>query len=146
MLRFLSSLLLASASACLFAQAPTAPAPILPAQMQWQGNPTIPGAETLWVIGSATASGIYAQRVKLPAGGMIPPHVHTDERFSVVLAGTIYVGFGETFVESDVVAVPAGALYIAPAGVPHYVWAKDGPAEYQESGVGPTGTTFTTPP
>ena len=142
MLRFIPVLLFAGISSAASAQQ-AAPLPILPEQMQWQGSPTMAGAQSLWVIGGAAASGIYAQRVKLAAGAMIPPHVHTDERFSVVLSGTIYVGFGDTVDETQVVAVPAGALYVAPAGVPHYVWAKDGAAEYQESGVGPTGTTFT---
>ncbi len=124
------------------AQAPAAPTPILPQDLKWQASPTLPGAESVWVIGAADRQGIYAQRVKLAEGAMISPHVHSDERFSVVLAGTIYVGFGEQFAETQVVAIPAGGVYIAPAGVAHYVWAKVGAAEYQESGIGPTGTTF----
>jgi quercetin dioxygenase-like cupin family protein len=75
-------------------------------------------------------------------GGKIPPHTHPDERNSTVLSGTIYLGFGDTFDESNVVAIPTGAVYATPANVPHYVWAKDGDAIYQESGVGPTGTSF----
>ncbi len=59
-----------------------------------------------------------------------------------MLEGTIYVGFGEKFDENNVVAVPTGGVYVAPAGVPHYIWAKDGPALYQEGGMGPTGATF----
>jgi len=39
-----------------------------------------------------------------------------------------------------VIAVPTGAVYVAPANVSHYIWAKDGNVEYQETGVGPTGT------
>ncbi len=61
-----------------------------------------------------------------------------------MLAGTLYVGFGETFDETKVVTIPTGAVYVAPANVPHYVWAKDGEAMYQEAGVGPTGTSFIT--
>jgi hypothetical protein len=59
-----------------------------------------------------------------------------------VLAGTLYVGFGENFDESRVVAIPAGAVYVTPANISHYVWAKEGDAIYQEAGVGPTGTSF----
>jgi hypothetical protein len=29
-------------------------------------------------------------------------------------------------------------VYVAPQGVPHYVYAKDGDVVYQEAGVGPT--------
>jgi len=130
-------LLLAVASSIASAQTP-----VVPADQQWQQSPTMPGAQSLFVLGAANAAGIYAQRVKLAKGALIPPHTHSDERFSVVLSGTIYVGFTETFDESAAVAIPAGALYVAPAGVPHFVWAKDGDAEYQESGVGPTATAF----
>ena len=44
------------------------------------------------------------------------------------------------FDESKVVAIPAGGVYVAPANVAHYVWARDGEAIYQEAGVGPTAT------
>jgi quercetin dioxygenase-like cupin family protein len=124
------------------AMAQTAPQPVLPDAVQWQGNPAAPGLMAAWFIGGPGKPGLYAQRVRLAAGGRIPPHTHPDERVSVVLQGTIYVGFGETFDESKVVAITTGAVYIAPAGVPHYVWAKDGDAMYQETGPGPTGTTM----
>ncbi|MES2626548.1 MAG: cupin domain-containing protein, partial [Pseudomonadota bacterium] len=142
MLRLIKVLSLAVISSTLLAQEAAAPVPILPGDLKFQGSPALPGAESVWVIGGADKEGIYAQRVKLAKGAVINPHVHSDERFSVVLSGTIYVGFGEKLDETNVVAIPAGGVYIAPAGVPHYVWAKDGPAEYQESGVGPTKTTF----
>ena len=48
-----------------------------------------------------------------------------------MLSGTLYVGFGEQFDESTLVAVPAGAVYVAPAGVPHFLMAKDGEVIYQ---------------
>jgi quercetin dioxygenase-like cupin family protein len=143
MSRFITGLLFAGIASIGLAQDAAVPVPILPGSLQWQASPTLPGAESVWVIGAADRQGIYAQRVRLAQGAMIVPHVHSDERFSVVLTGTIYVGFGEKFDESQVVAIPTGSIYIAPAGVPHYVWAKDGAAEYQESGVGPTTTTFT---
>jgi quercetin dioxygenase-like cupin family protein len=133
-------------TACLFttlahgAFAQTKPAPILPEQLQWAG--AAGGAQNVMVVGAADKAGLYQQRVRMPAGAKIQPHTHPDERISVVLEGTIYVGFGDSFDESKVVAIPTGAVYVAPAGVPHYVWAKDGAALYQEGGMGPTGATF----
>ena len=141
MTRFIYALILAGATSVVVAQQ-AAPNPILPTDLKWSGSPTVKGAESVWVIGAADQAGIYAQRVRLAPGAIINPHVHSDERFSVVLSGTIYVGFGTEVDETKVVAVPTGGVYIAPAGVAHYVWAKDGAAEYQESGVGPTSTTF----
>ena len=118
------------------------PTPILPSTVKWSPSTATPGLESAWFVGAPEKQGIYAQRVRLPAGAKIAPHTHPDERFSVVLSGTIYVGFGEVFDEQSVAAIPAGGMYIAPAGVPHYVWAKDGDATYQESGIGPTAVNF----
>jgi quercetin dioxygenase-like cupin family protein len=116
------------------------PAPILPSELHWQSPPNNPAVRGAWVVGAETEAGPYLFRVQLAAGARIPPHRHPDERSTTVLGGTLYVGFGDVFDESKVVAVPTGAVYVAPAGTPHYVWAKAGDAVYQEAGVGPTGT------
>jgi quercetin dioxygenase-like cupin family protein len=137
----LAGLLAGTTTGAALAQQGT-PAPILPDAARWQANPAVPGAESTWMLGAADQAGLYAQRVKLAHDAKIAPHTHSDERFSVVLEGSIFVGFGETFDPENVVEVPQGAIYVAPAGVPHYVWAKDGAAMYQESGMGPTGTRF----
>lgn len=117
-----------------------APAPVLPDSLRWEGPPNLPALKAAWVLGAEQKPGPYILRVRLAANARIPPHTHPDERSITVLSGTIYVGFGKTFDESKVVAVPTGAVYVAPANVPHYVWAKGGGAEYQEAGVGPTAT------
>ena len=117
-------------------------APVLPESIRWVSPPNLSGVQAAWVLGAEQKPGPYILRVKLATGARIPPHTHPDDRNSTVLTGTIYVGFGETFDEAKAVAVPAGAVYVAPANVAHYVWAKDGDAMYQEAGVGPTGTAF----
>jgi len=116
------------------------PEPIGPESRPWFSPPQIPGLRAAWLLGSEAGSGPYVLRVQLAAGVRIPPHTHPDTRHSTVLRGKLYVGFGERVDEARWVAVPAGALYVAPAGVPHWLWAKDGEVEYQESGSGPTGT------
>lgn len=121
-----------------------APVPVLPDTLRWVSPPNVSGLQAAWVLGAEQKPGPYLIRVKLATGASIPPHTHPDERISTMLAGTIYVGFGKTFDETKVVAIPTGAVYVAPANVPHYVWAKDGEAMYQETGVGPTSTTFLT--
>jgi quercetin dioxygenase-like cupin family protein len=121
-----------------------APVPVLPDTLRWVSPPNVSGLQAAWVLGAEQKPGPYLIRVKLATGARIPPHTHPDERTSTVLAGTIYVGFGKTFDETRVVTIPTGAVYVAPANVPHYIWAKDGEAMYQEAGVGPTGTSFIT--
>jgi quercetin dioxygenase-like cupin family protein len=114
--------------------------PILPDQLQWTTPPNIPAVRTAWIVGSEQQVGSYAMRVVLAGNGRIPPHTHPDTRYSTVLSGTLYVGLGTKFDPAVLVAVPAGGVYVAPAGVAHFLWAKDGEVIYQEAGVGPTGT------
>ena len=121
------------------------PAPILPGSATWASPPGMPGVQGAWLIGGQEKAGLYLFRVRLAKGAKIPPHTHPDERSTTVLSGTIQVGFGDRFDASRMVSIPAGAIYVAPAGVAHYIWARDGEAVYQESGVGPTGTSFSGP-
>lgn len=123
----------------------TAPAPILPESLHWFSPPGNPAVQGAWMLGAEDKPGEYLLRVKLAADARLPPHTHPDARHTTVLSGTLYVGFGAAFEPARVVAVPAGAVYVAPAGVAHYLWAKDGAVEYQESGVGPTATVFHQP-
>ena len=117
------------------------PAPVFPDGLRWASPPGNPAVQGAWVVGSERNAGPYLFRVKMAAGGRIPPHTHPDERSTTVLEGTIFVGFGETFDEAKGVAIPAGAVYVAPSNVAHYVWAKEA-AVYQEAGAGPTATAF----
>ena len=119
------------------------PEPILPDTLRGGSPPNLPGLQAAWVVGAEQKPGHYILRVKLSSGTRIPPHTHPDERITTVLAGTVYVGFGENFAEAEVIAIPAGAVYIAPANVPHSVWAKEGDVMYQEAGMDPTRTSFT---
>jgi len=118
------------------------PIPILPERLTWVSPPTLPALQSAWMLGTESQTGLYLLRVKLAPGGRIPPHYHPDERTTTVLSGTLYVGFGETFDTTKAVAIPSGAVYVAPAQRPHYVWAKEGEVWYQEMGMGPTGTVF----
>ncbi len=116
------------------------PVPVLPESLKWfspSNNELLKGA---WVLGSEKQSGTYVLRVQLAKGGKIAAHTHPDARYSTVLAGTLFVGFGDVANETDVVAVPTGGVYVAPANVAHFLWARDGDVVYQEGGVGPTAT------
>ena len=132
--------LLACCATVAFPAGAEGPSPIDPDKLDWRGPPGNPLVEAAWVVGSENVPGLYALRVRIRKGGAIPPHVHPDTRYSTVLSGTLYVGFGERQDEARMVAVPAGAVYVAPAGVPHYLSARDGEVVYQEGGFGPTAT------
>jgi quercetin dioxygenase-like cupin family protein len=118
---------------------------VRPESFKWFSPPGNPALQGAWVVGGEHSSGAYILRVKLAAGGRIPPHTHPDERNSTVFSGTLYVGFGDAFDEAKMIVIPAGGVYVAPARVAHYVWAKDGDVMYQEAGLGPTATTLVKP-
>ncbi len=119
----------------------SAPEPILAESLNWFSPPGNTLLQAAWVLGTEKEAAPYLLRVRLAKGGRIPAHIHPDTRNSTVLAGTLYVGFGDSADNASFVAVPAGGVYVAPANVAHTLWARDGDVEYQESGVGPTGTT-----
>jgi quercetin dioxygenase-like cupin family protein len=121
---------------------PGQPTVIRPDELAWLSPPQIPDLSVAFMVGAEREPGSYALRVRLRGGGRIPPHTHPDARNTVVLSGTLRVGFGETFDPARTVAVQPGEVYVAAAGVPHYLWAKDGDVEYQENGQGPTGSQF----
>jgi quercetin dioxygenase-like cupin family protein len=132
-------LLLGLALGSMAAEAPT-PRVVLPERLTFSTPPGIPDLKSAFVVGAESETGAYAIRVRLKAGGRVPVHTHPDTRYSTVLSGTLYVGFGETANDARMTAVPAGAVYVAPANVPHYLWARDGEVVYQEAGIGPTAT------
>lgn len=138
MLRLMSAMVFVGAASSAWSQS-AGPTPILSSTVKWQTSPAT-GADLAWFVGATDKPGVYALRVKFPAGTKLAPHTHPDERFTTVLDGTLYVGFGEVFDETKLVAIPPGGVYVAPAGVPHFGWAKDGPVTFQETGVGPTAT------
>lgn len=140
-LRLVTLLWIGSLTGLAFAETPV-PTPLLPEHLRWVSQPHHPAIQSAWVLGAEAQPGLYVLRVKLAAEGRIPPHRHPDERVTTVLSGVLYVGFGETFDETKVIAIPSGAMYVAPAQTPHYVWAKTGEVSYQEMGIGPTGTIF----
>lgn len=118
------------------------PKAILPDTIPWVAVSHTPGAFVRWLLGRDEKSGVYAFQTKFEPGTKGAPHTHPDARYTLVLSGIWYVGFGETFDETKMIAVPAGSLYVAPARVPHYIWAKDGEVVIQESGTNPTATDF----
>ncbi|HEY8386118.1 MAG TPA: cupin domain-containing protein [Porticoccaceae bacterium] len=111
-----------------------------PETATWLNPPALPGVTGSWLIGGENDKGLYQFRVRMQEGARIPPHTHPDPRNTTVLSGTLWVGFGDTVNEDRMLPVRAGSIYEVPAKVPHYLWAKEGAVEYQESGVGPSAT------
>jgi quercetin dioxygenase-like cupin family protein len=118
---------------------PLKPARILPDDVAWSSSPL--GFQVARIAGDPAKAGMYANRVRFPAGLRIQPHFHPDERIVIVVSGTVYFGYGEQFDEAGMKALSAGSVWTEPARQPHFAWAKDGEAVIQVIGNGPSGTT-----
>ena len=113
----------------------------LPEDIEFPEMP--PGAtSTVTLFGDPRIEGLYVTRTLIPHGTKTIPHTHPDSRIVTVLSGVCYYGRGEEFDESRVIPMPPGSFFTEPAGVPHYIWAKDGDVIVQTTGIGPSGTQF----
>ena len=100
-----------------------------------------PGASrTIPLFGDSKNEGLYVTRTLIPKGSQTIPHSHPDSRTVTVLSGVCYYGRGEEFDESRTIPMPPGSFFTEPAGVPHFIWAKDGDVIVQTTSIGPSGT------
>ena len=99
------------------------------------------GIQTAIVLGDPTKPGIYVQRLRFAKGTRIMPHMHPDERVAVLLSGSFYFGYGETFDEQGLTHVAAGTTWTEPSNAAHFAWAKDEDVVVQVVGHGPSGST-----
>jgi len=90
------------------------------------------------ISGNEQSIGLYIYRVKFPKGHKIMPHFHSDERVVTVIAGSLYVGYGNSFNLKEMKNIQEGGIYTEPKEQAHYVWAKDGEVELQVIGYRPS--------
>jgi quercetin dioxygenase-like cupin family protein len=124
----------------LVAQIAPSPVTLMPGEIKYAPLPFAQGVDAAWLAGGPAAEGAYTVRVRISRDAKIPPHTHPDTRQITVLSGELFAGTGTAFDANAVKAYPAGSFFTMPAGVPHYVWAKNGETVYQESGNGPSPT------
>ncbi len=94
------------------------------------------------IVGNVERAGTYAAQTRLPAGLRIAPHFHPEDRMVLIMSGTLYVGYGETYDETKMVALSPGSVFTEPGRTPHFTWAKDGEVNLYVTGRGPSGTTW----
>lgn len=135
------SLSLAPSPVTAQAELPTGALRITPDELRW-GPGRVPGHDIAALIGASNKPGPYVERVRFPAHTTSAAHAHPEDRSYTVIAGTWYVGFGDTLDLSKLKALPPGSFYTEPANVPHYWVTKDEAVLVQISGVGPSGTRF----
>ena len=130
------------------AKKPTPPATTLPTPemplLFWLPEdikfPEGTSSRNLTLFGDPKNEGLYVSRTLIPKGVQTIPHCHPDSRTVTVISGVCFYGHGEEFDESRMIPMPPGSFFTEPAGVPHFIWAKEGDVIVQTTAVGPSGT------
>jgi quercetin dioxygenase-like cupin family protein len=119
---------------------------VAPQEIKWGPAPAVlpPGAEAAVLFGDPGKEGLFALRLKLPAGYSVPPHMHPVDEVVTVVSGTFNLGMGETADQSQAQPLPAGSFFALPPNMAHYVFI-DEETVIQISTVGPWGLTYVNP-
>ncbi len=104
-------------------------------QVRWFTPPyNKDGRQRAQLFGDSSQGAAWVDRVKIPAGMRVLAHTHPQDELVTVIEGTWYVGEGERFDAAKLKGYPAGSFIVVPAGMPHFVAAKDGLVIVQLSG------------
>src|SRR5262245_41202122 len=116
---------------------------LTPEQVRWFTPPYYKdGRQRAQLYGDSSQGGAWIDRVKIPAGGRVLAHSHPHDELVTVIKGTWYLGEGERFDPARLKGYPAGSFIVIPAGVPHFVAAKDGGVIIQFSATGKFGADY----
>ena len=114
-----------------------------PAQVRWfTPSYYTDGRERAQLLGDSSQGGAWVDRAKIPAGKQVLAHTHPQDEHVTVIEGTWYLGEGPKFNPASLKGYPAGSFIVIPAGVPHFVAAKDGTVIVQLSGNGKFHTDY----
>lgn len=100
------------------------------------------GRQRARLYGDSSQGGTWIDRVKIPDGTRVFAHTHPQDELVTVIEGTWYLGEGAKFDSAKLKGFPAGSFIVIPAGIPHFVAAKEGAVVVQLSGIGKFQTTY----
>lgn len=114
-----------------------------PEDVEWQPYVGFPeGVQSATLVGDPTQPGPYVIRVKVPEGIKLMPHWHPEDRVYTVISGVFYIGLGETFDETKLMAYAPGSVVVLPGRTAHFHWARSGEYVSQVQAMGPFGLHF----
>ncbi|MDN3546739.1 cupin domain-containing protein [Mucilaginibacter aquaedulcis] len=114
--------------------------------IKWLQFPAFPPEARLAIlVGNPKQAGPYVIRVKVPAGVILMPHIHPEDRIYTVISGVFYIGLGTKFDASKLTAYSPGSVVILPGNTPHFHWAKSGEYVTQVTTNGPLGISYINP-
>ena len=116
---------------------------LTPNEVKWGAAPASnpKGAQAAAVYGDPSKEGLFALRLKIPAGYHIPPHTHPKPEVVTILSGSLRLGEGGTADKSKTKVLPAGSFFAMAPGMQHYVYA-DEETVLQLNSNGPWGLTY----
>ena len=119
---------------------------VAPGDVKWGPAPKVlpAGAEAAVLFGDPAKEGLFALRIKVPAGYAIAPHTHPANEVVTVISGTTYLGMGETADRGATEALPAGSFFALPPGMAHFVFFDEA-TELQITTNGPWGLKYINP-
>ena len=110
---------------------------VTPDTVRWVSAPFYnDGRQRAQLFGDSTRGGAWIDRVKIPAGGRVLAHTHGQAELVTVIEGTWYLAEGMKFDAAKLKGYPRGSFIVIPAGVPHFVAAKESAVIVQVSGTG----------
>ena len=108
---------------------------VMPAQVRWFTPPYYnDGRQRAQLYGDSNQGGPWIDRVKIPAGDHVSAHTHPQDELVTVIDGTWYVGAGDSYDPAKLEGYPPGSFVLIPAGLPHFVAAKETAVVVQLSG------------
>jgi quercetin dioxygenase-like cupin family protein len=119
---------------------------VSPQEVEWGPAPASlpPGAEAAVLYGDPGKEGLFALRLKVPAGYRIAPHTHPKPEIVTVISGTFRLGMGETADKDKAQPLPAGSFFALTPGMAHYAFT-DEDTVIQLNGSGPWTLTYVNP-
>ncbi|HET7678960.1 MAG TPA: cupin domain-containing protein [Xanthobacteraceae bacterium] len=96
-------------------------------QISWaSGPPSLPpGAQAAVLHGDPAKDGLFALRLKLPAGYSIAPHTHPRPEIVTVISGTFNVGMGDVADKAKAQRLAAGSFFAFNPGMAHYAHVEE---------------------
>ena len=112
-------------------------------EVRWFAPPSYnDGRQRAHLFGDSSQGGTWIDRVKIPGGSRVLAHTHAQDELVTVIEGTWYLGEGAKFDSAKLKGYRAGSFIVIPAGVPHFVAAKEGTVVVQLSGIGKFQTSY----
>jgi quercetin dioxygenase-like cupin family protein len=116
---------------------------LTPDEVRWFTPPYYnDGRQRAQLFGDSSEGGTWIDRVKIPGGAHVLAHRHPQDEIVTVIEGTWYLGEGAKFDSAKLRGYPAGSFIVIPAGIPHFVAAKEGTVVVQLSGIGKFQTDY----